>query len=411
LRDSKTIERLAKGLTVLTFMLLCWVGNRATGVRTHCLNSNYLIYARLDGRRIDNCIYESRLNLANLLHPIGYEQSRILRAIEQIDRLDDILPVTRPGIALEILSGDESRRFELSRNHLRLGGAWLSDFVQFKRALVMAVLSSRGSMEFASQFQMEVITDFLLIAIFGEDQWESPEGQFSVLRDVRFPTTAPDFVDYCRSPFRSLAHFEACRRSSPDPFDLHARIWGFRPLLASALYRVFTRQPLALKLKALAALRTSVRWPRMSSQRERDVESLRVWFESALKGNLAALGLAGEGFDPLTVKQALRELQVESPTHWELTVDLTRSPGWREILEQLRVRSRFHSDERVLVFTPEGERVLPSGLAVAWSPSDIQSQKHVLVACEWPKPHEAVTVRARRMYASQSCGRLTEEFW
>lgn len=365
----------------------------------------------MDGRRIYNCVYESRLNLDNLFNPVTYDQSRTLRLLEQIDRLNEILPVSKPRVVVEILTGGESRHFELTRNELRIGEDWLSDSLQFKRALTMTALKASEAMEFANDFQLEVLTDFMLAALFGEDQWKSDDGVFSFSRDVRFSTTTPEFVDYCRSPFRSLAHFEACRQSSPDSFDLHARVWGFRPLLASAVYRVFTRQPLAVKLKVLASLRSSIIWPRVASLPETDVESLSRWFESTLNEHLTALGLNGEHFDDLAVKQALKELQVEAPTHWELTVDLTKSPAWREILEQLRTRSRFHSDERVLVFTPEGKRVFPSGLQVAWSPSDIRSQKHVLVACQWPKPEEAVAVRARHLYASQSCGKLTEVFW
>lgn len=411
MRNAKVVERLAKGLSVLTFMLLCWVGNRAIQVRSHCINSNYLSVVLIDGRRVYNCVYESRLNLGNWLDPLTYAQARALRLLEQIDRLDRVLPVSRPVIAIELLSGPEARHFELGRNSLRLGEAWLSDALQLKRALIMAALGSGDATEFASHFQLEVMTDFLLEAVYREDRWTADEGEFSFLRDVRFPTTAPGFADYCRSPFRSLAHYEVCAQPTPDSYDLHSRVWGFRPLLASALYRVFVHQPLAVKLKILAALRTSLVWPRVGGLREDGVEALALWFESTLKDHLAALGLSAEGSDALAVKQVLKELQVEAPTHWELTVDLTKAPAWREILEQLRTLSRFHQDERVLVFTPEGKRVLPSGLLAAWSPSDVQSQKHVLVACQWPKPEEAVAIRARHMYASQSCGKLTEVFW
>ena len=115
--------------------------------------------------------------------------------------------------------------------------------------------------------------------------------------------------------------------------------------------------------------------------------------------------------DPKVVNRTLKELEVESPTKWELTMDVTNTPAWREIFEQMRRRTHVVKGERVLVFTPEGARALPSGLPVAWSADDISSQKHVMIACEWPQADEMVQIRARKMYARQTCDKISSPFW
>jgi hypothetical protein len=136
--------------------------------------------------------------------------------------------------------------------------------------------------------------------------------------------------------------------------------------------------------------------------------TLALWFTELLEDHLRALGLEKETG---AFKRALRELEVEAPTHWELTVDVTKTPAWREILEQLRTRSFFRPKERTLVFTPDGAVALPSGMPVEWAANDISSQKHVMIGCPLPDSSEAVAIHARHIYAQKSCEKLTRSFW
>lgn len=408
--NPRSIERAARALTIFTFILLCWVGHRSLQFRAHCLNSDYLSFVQLDGRRVYNCLYESRLNLEPFFSPITYEQSRTLRRLEQVDQLSGFVAMSSPAVALEIVEEDPEF-FELGRNFLRLGSAWLNDNVQLKRALIMVALNTAQPEAFPHHFQLEVMTDFLLKVAFGQDLWLKDGHEFSFAGHVKFPTTAAGFTEYCRSPFRSLAHQEACSRQEPDSEDLQARVWGLRPLLASALWRVYDKLSLNEKLKVMEKIRSPLTFPSLGSVHEEGVEPLMSWFQKTLEEDLTSLGMTQTAESEVALKRTFKELQFESPTHWELTVDLTHTPAWREILEQLRVLSRFNKQDRVLVFTPEGEKALPADIDVAWSASDIQSQKHVLVACNWPKPAEAVAVKARHLFASRSCDKLTDIFW
>lgn len=408
--NSRSIERAARGLTIFTFVLLCWVGHRSLQFRAHCLNSDYLSFVQVDGRRIYNCQYESRLNLEPLLAPISYEQSQILRRLEQVDRLSGFVVMPSPSVVIEIVK-DQPRSFELNRNYLHIGSAWLNDDVQLNRALTMAALSTAHPEGIHTQFQLEMLTDFLLKIAFGQDLWKKDGHEFSFSSHVKFPTSAPGFAEYCRSPFRSLAHEEGCAHDKPDSDDLHARVWGLRPLLGSALWRVYDKLSLKEKLAVIQKLRSPLDLPSLGSIHEDGIEPVLAWFYSSLNEHLSALGMTQSKESQVALQRTLKELQVESPTHWELTVDLTKTPAWREILEQLRVLSRFNQKDRVLVFTPQGEKALPADMDVAWAASDVQSQKHVLVACGWPKPREAVPVKARHLYASQSCDKLKDIFW
>lgn len=410
MKHSKTLETVALGLTIVTFVTLSWVLHRTLQMRTHCLNSSFLSYVKLEDRLFNNCTFESRLNLDSLWHPATYAQMQTLRRLEKIDQLKNVIPARRPNVALEIVDR-EPRVFELVHGYTRLGKDWLEDETQLHRALIMSVLHQEMPQSFHSHFQLEVITDFLLASAFGEDQWTSAEGEFSFLRDVQFPSSSPEFADYCKSPFRSLAHHFLCQLEKPDSEDLQSTVWGFRPLLASALWRVYEKLPLAQKLAFQQKLAMGLDLPVIPAVRDQSVNALVVWFQQTLNQHLEALGVNQSPEGQLATRRAIKELQVEAPTHWELTFDLTRAPAWKEIVEQLRKRSRFNRKERVLIFTPEGERVLPSGIQVAWAANDVQSQKHVLVACRWPKADEAVNIRARNLVAKQSCGKLTEAFW
>lgn len=92
-------------------------------------------------------------------------------------------------------------------------------------------------------------------------------------------------------------------------------------------------------------------------------------------------------------------------------MDITHTPAWREIFEQMKSRSQFVRGERILVFTPEGARALPSDLAMSWPVEEVKSQKHVMIACHWPSPDQAPHIQARHIYARQSCAKLEEAFW
>jgi hypothetical protein len=414
-KGSKAVEWLAQGLTICTFVILCWVVHRALQVRWGCVNSSFIAYVRMGDHRLDNCHFESRLNLSDLKSGLTYAQLREARALESLKPLAALFQDGSPRVTVEIAADDPSA-FELGRDRLRLGRDWIErDPTQARRALIMAALKAETPETYSNQFQLEVVTDFLMLALFDDaGAWREPIGHgrvYSLLHDARFPTAAPSFAQYCRSPFRSLAHRKLCDLPTPDSDDLQDRVWGFRPLLASALYRLFDKLPLAQKLATLQRVRAGMKLPLTESLHRDDVENLVDWFEKTLGEYASALDMGQTPEAKFALKRVLKELQVESPTHWELTVDLTHTPAWREILEQLKTRARFHERERALVFTPEGETALPSGLPVDWAASDVRSQKHVLIACEWPRPADAVHVHARRIYARQSCGKLDQPFW
>src|ERR1019366_6618225 len=100
------------------------------------------------------------------------------------------------------------------------------------------------------------------------------------------------------------------------------------------------------------------------------LESLVEWFQDSLQEHLTALRFAAGEHLTWAFKSTMKELEVETPTHWELTVDITNTPVWKDILQQFKTWSHFHRGERTLIFTPEGEVALPSGLPVAWGGAD-----------------------------------------
>ena len=384
------MERLAKALTIFSFVLMCWVAHRTLQVRESCVSSSFVAYVVFDDAKVSNCAFESRLTWTT---DVGRVRNQLLRRLETLEPLLALFPRAQPKMTVQI-TDQEPDAFALGeRGSVRIGVHWLDQPLQVRRALTMAVLKNELAVPAG---HLDVMTDFIILALFDD----AP----NVLRGTKFPTAPVGLDSYCKSPLRSLAHAQACALKPEATKD---DSFGLRPLLASALWRTFTKATVAEQVAVLRRLRTRPTLPAIEARDLAGVENLVDWFRNTI--NDYALGLElPRGF---AFESALKELEVEAPTHWELTIDLTRAPAWKEIVEQLKTLSRFRARERALLFTPEGEIALPSGLPVAWSADDVQSQKHVLIACEWPKPGEAVHVRARQMFARQACGKLDTAFW
>lgn len=403
-----TVQRLAQTLAIVSFVLVCWVVHRTFQKRTHCVNSQYISFVQIGSERVENCKFENRLSLKPLLQPLTFEQLKLVRALETIEPLNTLVKARQPRLAVDI-SLENPRAFEMGHGYVRIGREWLeTDPLQTQRGLIMGVLKREQPQAYSTQFQLEVMTDFILLTVFENREWY----QHKLTQDVRFATTAPSFADYCRSPFKSLAHDKSCKLAVPESADLQADVWGFRPLLAVALWRAYEHASLTTKLRAMRAIRHGRAMPLVTRMRDQSIEGMVKWFESSLNSFATTMRVNAGDPDNWSVKRALKEIELESPTRWELTVDVTKTPAWREILQQFQKWSGFHRKERTLVFTPEGAVALPSGLPVAWSGPAIQSQKHVMIACEWPDDAEAmVPVNARHVFAKQSCGKVENIFW
>lgn len=346
-----------------------------------------------------------------MIAPLAQNKQDIVRSLEILEPLAQLIRGQRRGLAVDVVER-EPDLFELGKGYVRVGINWLKDPVQLRRALIMGVLRTEFPQTYTNQFQLETLTDFVLLSVFAQDEWTGEDGKlYSLMRDMRFSTTAPSFEQYCMSPFRSLSHRSVCRLDGDSADVDQVNVWGFRPLLAVSMWRVFSKLSLNEKVFAMNTLRSGKALPTVHDLRDVSTESLVGWFETTLNEHLNVMLPKKTAKTEFAVKRTLKELEVESPTHWELTLDLTATPVWREILEQMRERAQYRLNERVLVFTPEGARALPSGLPVAWATDDISSQKHVLIACHWPAPEDAVHVRARHMFAEQSCAKLTRPFW
>ncbi len=413
LTNTKTAERVAQALTVLSFVCLCLVAYRAMKTRTECVNSTFLSFVQINGQRIENCVYENRLSLRNWIAPLTAEQRLVARQLEVLEPLTGFLEDKRLSLAVEVSTRDPLL-FELGQGYIRIGQEWLKDVTQTRRALIMGVLRSEFPETYSNQFQLEIITDFVLLTVFEDDSWQGDDKVYSLMRDARFATIAPSFEQYCQSPFRSLAHLAVCEADSlgrSEGANLETNVWGFRPLLAVSLKRVYDKLSLNEKLHMLEVLRSGKPLPAIQDPENVSLEGLVTWFEMTLSHHLQALLPKANADVAMAVKRTLKELEVESPTHWELTIDVTNTPAWREILEQMRKRSEILKGERVLVFTPEGAKALPSGLPVAWAADEISSQKHVMIACAWPRPEDTVHIQARHLFAHQSCAKLDRPFW
>lgn len=354
-----SLERLARGLTVISFLLLCWVAHRALQFREDCVNSALIAYVSLEGRVVPNCRFESRLSLRSFFRPLNYQDMQTLRQLESVEEVAPWLQsqTFKPELAIHL--GDSPPE----SGWINLDKSTLTSPKELKRQVILALVQSKIN----DPYGAEVFADLVLRGLGERDH------------DVKFSTTP-------------------------------ANVRGLQPLIAEAIHRLVNAVPLTERWDLEANLRNPTLWPAVVPPADNTAATLSTWFQSTLATYLRSAGWNEERHQQ-KVKRVMKELEVDSPVRWELTVDLTRTPAWREIYQQLKTQSRFAKDERWLVFTPEGERALPSDLPVTWDERDIFSQKHVMIACDWPGQNEAIKVKARRMFAQQSCERLDKIFW
>ena len=392
-----TLERIVQVLTLLSFALSCWTLNRALRPRETCVTSPFIRLVIIEGQRVNNCAFESRLQVG---------APRLSRdAVRRLRRLEDTAPFERwfarePRVLIEV---DEAhpRAFDLYAGSVRLGAAWIDEGQQLPRALAMTFLRANRRYAELSPFTTETLADFVTLASHAA---ANPAGA------EQFVTAAPSLAAYCASPVRSLAHERACQ--GPAAANDHAAsVWGFRPILAGALVRTFDGLPLTDKLRVIARVRDGVALPIVEAPSATSVGALAQWLAGTTRAHAGALQMLNGRSADQSLRTALAALDVAAPTHWELTFDLRHTPKWREITGQLRARSKYRRAERALIFTPEGEVALPSGLAAHWSARDVESKKHVMIACPLPTARAAVGVRAERFFARQTCGTLRGSFW
>ena len=158
------MEWFARGLTVVTFVLLCWVVHRGTQVRTDCVNSSFVSLVLVDGARVYNCRFESRLNLRSLYAPLSYATQNKIRSLEITEDLATVFPALHPTLTVEIVD-QAPKFFEIGRRFLRLGHGWLEDPQQLRRALVMGTLNSQTPEAYPNNFELEVVADFLSLVL------------------------------------------------------------------------------------------------------------------------------------------------------------------------------------------------------------------------------------------------------
>ncbi|MGE4131565.1 MAG: hypothetical protein AB7F86_07985 [Bdellovibrionales bacterium] len=397
-QNSTRLQNLAKGMTIVTFVILCWVFHRATRSRPDCIDSSFIGAVQFEGRRAYNCAMESRLDLSSLTDPLSLEFQRILTTLEAANSLTDLWPARADTLIVDILSPGESEGVTIESGRLKLPKPWLEHRRELRRALIMTMIKSQGALGSHDDFALEVMADFIVSLVYGD---EAPK--------LHLPSTPVRFSDYCRSAFLSLLDAKECQTANRD-FMAIQELAGVRPLVSQILLKVFHRASLRDQMRAMQALTSKADFPVTLTPVRSGVMEVSQWIGELVRQYLLTLELLKRPENEFALRSTLREFEVEGPTRWELTVDITRTPAWREIVRQLEVRSQFRPKERILIFTPDGAIALPAKTPVHWAANEIRSQKHVMIACDEPLVDE-LRIRARHVYSQQTCARLDRPFW
>ncbi len=399
-RASDRFEALVRALSVLTFILMAWVGHRVLSDRPSCVHSSGIRSVTIEGRKVFNCQLESRLDLEPLLNPLRPHIQKKLRAIEALEPLSPFSG-RWSQLNIEIVDNDP-RAFSQEYNQLKIGSDWLNQPDVLLRAFnqVYLTLHTHNS----NLIQTQVLADFLRF-------WLQPK-ETDVMRMASTPLA---LNDACLGDYRSVQLEQLCGSRilaslQPRSPKLYGSI-GVWPLLSYALAQVVRTLPLSQREQVLQNVWASNEWPVLKPPQSAKAQDVAEWLESSVDLYLTSLGVKETPQRLAAFKSTMKNIGVEAPLRWELTVDLRHTPKWTEILDQLKKWSQFRLSQRTLVFTPNGEVALPSGTRVAWAATDIRSQKHVMVACHWPAAQEAIPIEARQFFAHQSCDRLNQPFW
>lgn len=376
----------------LLFGVLTFTLERVLDPDRGCLQWDGVRALKFGETTVPSCESTSRLQRLKLAEPLREWVSRLNR----LRRLEWLLDSPR-SIHLAIETHDPFA-YKLEDRQLTIGYAIAEKPGQLERAVLLAWVTRNWPDE--DEIAQEVRADLLTWSVIGDAKWSDPT-RFDTVETTPWMryAFAPQSKDgYCRLPFRSVRDLSICNADNDDEFDSRRSL---RPLVSWTLWSFVRQLPASKQIHFYKSLIGS--HEKIETLEIPEVLGGQGWVQSQAIEYLRHWSLE----DDVRGRELKRQFHAEDlgePQSFDLTVEVPDERLADRALESLKKWMMFSSHRRVLFVSPGRRLGLPEGIPVDLPNKEIQTRRHVILACDFPKSKDMMSLKSKLLYAFKICG-------
>ena len=262
------------------------------------------------------------ISFDDLVRADGLETLKALRAMRSFDSSIALVGGYKTPIEF-VINRDDNNRYLVTESHIELGSRWLEQPGQVQKAMTKAWIFQLARTDITSSLlRSEVASDLL---------WSMLNGSFEV-EGLKFPEVgnwmlfAQSFGAHCASPWISPELNGLCASRQASTADSIQAI-GFRPLLDSMVWSVYSGLPMVKRIEFIKAWTSWIVEPPPQPELEhpKTIADWKNWLKSelasvmpneipgrALQNSIQAvetLAALDDGAKPLEIKYLFRNEQ------------------------------------------------------------------------------------------------------
>lgn len=385
-------------LSVFSLMVISWALNRGLTLERSCLRFHGIESIELNGQKVYNCEWVSRLERSEA-------SGEIQGLVARINQLSNLNPLFPNFTSLRVVI-DRRRPFTYERSYgiLKLGETLALEPGQMERAVLLEGMArSRHGL---NSLQSEVLADLMTWTALGDARWVDPTTREIVdpAERISLMSIPRTLAQYCNDSFRSIRHLMYCSMGyvSGEPVDPE---WSLRPLLSWSLWQAIQDLPTGDKIhfyRHVFSIKSSL--PAKRSPVQTRAERI-AWLKSHVKTYLSSWGLWSPA-EETRLHRLYTKLNFGPPRPFDLSIQVGDAALAPRVIASLSKWMRWSagSPKRVLVVFGRTELVLPRGQFVHLDAKDIVTRRHLILGCHWPTIREAIKIKSHLLLAIHLCG-------
>jgi hypothetical protein len=317
-----------------------------------------------------------------------------------VSRLNSLAPLnwlltSSKGIGLTI-DPDHPQKYELVKNELKLGISLASQAGHFERSVLLAWVQMNWPEH--DELTQEVMADILTWSLAHDLQWTDPTSGEAIFLGSRlkYSLTSTSLRGYCQSPVRSEQNLDICARTHAQEAD---PAWTMRPLISRVIWSFVRELPSSAQIRFYKALLNS--HFENSENEEIASDNLQSWSQNHIRALLKHWSMESE-LNRTELVHELAAAELLEPIKFDLTVEADPAAKDR-VLASVKKWSRFSPKRKILFAAGDEKIALPEDVRVDLRQEEVQTQRFVLIACDWPEKQKVLGLKARMFYGLRVC--------
>lgn len=383
------------GVLVLTG--LSFVLQRVLDPERICLHWDGLQSVRFSDEIVQSCEATSRLQRNRIREPLKAWIGRL----NHLTRLNWL--VDSPRSVSLVIDVEDPYAYELSDRTLTLGYALAEKPGQLERSVLLAWVTRLWPED--DFFTQEIRADLLTWTVVGDASWADPIGAQSVNPAdwMRFSLIPQTKIGFCQLPFRSVRELEVCTDNSAFDFRRSAR-----PMIAWTLWSFVRQLPASKQIHFFQSVVTDHQRAMAPSLPEKGKS--QEWIQEQARLFLRRWSL-GDDVNRRELKKVFYSEELMEPVFFDLTVEVTDRNLSDRTLKSLEKWLEFSPPHRILFVAPGLRMALPEKIALDMPAKEMQTRRHVILACDWPRAKDTLALKSRLFFAVHVCGDDTLPSW